>query len=282
MPLLQCERPVTIPNKFGVQGRCRKCTPCVQHRQLEWKNRLILEQHGRDFRPFFTTFTFRPEAYQDSPRYVMRQTQLLFKRLRRRGHDIRYFMAIERGEKRSRLHNHMIIWSRSLALAGEVDATKEFYNLWKNGYVHNERLRSFGGIDYTIKYILKGLVDNIENGESKPVRNFTWSNRPRMGDPGLQRWYYLIRESHKWRPYSINNLPLNWFYTTFNSKQEKVYIPKQPYVDFCKSELGIEFYPDLTRDPTQLENSIEELIKTWHVDVGTETDIAIPTAIREQ
>lgn len=246
-----CRNPqmLTINGEL-VQVPCKKCPPCLDMHKIEWYNRMVLEQFGKTYLPFFTTFTYAPEFYQDDMREAIRQAQLFFKRLRKAGHDIRYFMAVERGKKTNRLHNHVIIWSKSLSRMRSYDSWKILYDGWNKGRVDCSVVRTLGALKYTAKYITKDNyadsstlddISNLKNGYAKKDgRPYTWSNRPALGEPGIERWKLLISKQKKF--YSWVNKPPNNFRFHFQGKLVKAYIPRDTYQRILR-ELDIDIKP---------------------------------------
>lgn len=210
---------------------------------------MLLESYNINYVPLFVTLTFNPESYVDNRKTVIDYVQKFFKRLRKDKHDIRYFMAIERGEKRTkRLHVHMIIWSKSLYTYNLVYRSYYLWQKWSYGIVDVQEIRSAAGIYYVSKYIVKNLedistLDDFSNYDrhtktaKKEGRVYTWSNKPALGTRGIKRWKYLINQDP--RPYSITRLPPNYINIRFAKEYKKVYIPSYTYKKTCKS-LGID------------------------------------------
>lgn len=244
--ILECSNPI-LGIKIGMAYRCRKCPECVNQRRLEWVNRMFLESYNKPYRPFFGTMTFNQANYLDSPKHVLTETQKTFKRLRRNGHDLRYFMAIERGTKKKRLHNHFILWSESLSSLPWNESRRIVHNAWGNGAIKWSQSRSTGSLFYTSKYLLKDLGEHIDQktGEIKNCRNYTWSNKPALGSEGIKRWQYVVSQAHLLNNYNLQNLPPNWINIPIFGKLEKAYIPSRQYIKFCQDKLNIDFHPEI-------------------------------------
>lgn len=218
--------------------------------KIEWTNRMILENWGKKELPLFLTCTYNSVAYVDNPKCVLDDTQKYIKRLRRQGHDIRYFMAIERGSKNRRLHNHMILWSKSLQSLPWLVRRDILHHTWKHGAVRVETIRKRGGFGYVAKYITKNLddldtLDHVSNYDrktkkaKKPGRLYTWSNKPALGTPGINRWKKLVLDNHKKMPYTGYRPPLNKLRMFLGGKLITAYIPRDTYLNLCK-ELEID------------------------------------------
>lgn len=212
---------------------------------------MLLESFQRPYRPLFTTYTFRPENYVHNTSVVLREIQLFHKRLRRRGHDLRYFVAIEAGDKKGRLHAHSVLWSNSLVKIPFWDREKYIRSVWQNGIVDCQEIKHKGGLSYVTKYITKNLanidtMDSVDNycrytGMVKlPGRLYTWSNRPALGEEGIDRWRKLVIHHHKQKPYSTERLPPNYFNMFFIGKLVKAYIPSAHYKWLVQERLGID------------------------------------------
>lgn len=218
---------------------------------------MVLESHGRDHRPFFGALTFHPRHYhEESPKFVLEAVQKLWKVRRKAGAKLRYFVAIERGSKKGRLHAHYILWDRELSKLSDFEAWQTMHLAWGKGRTTCSRIRGVGGIHYTAKYILKDLGEHIDRktGEIRRCRNFTYSNKPRFGDPGLTRWEYLIDQLALSQTFSRQNLPISWFNMNFNGKMVKVHIPSSQWKAKAKA-LGIDLTPvelDVSITPEQI------------------------------
>lgn len=232
--------------------------------QSEWYNRMLLECYGQRHLPFFLTLTYSSANYLDNMNHALKESQKYFKRLRRYGHDIRYFMAIERGTRGNRLHNHAIVWSKSLSQYDYGERWRILYQRWGNGAVDCSQVRSPAALRYTAKYITKNIENLSEISDVKDVKTilpngkcilkgmqYTWSNRPPLGNEGLLRWREIILHRNKWVKYSIFNLPSGVFKMIYRGKQYPVYIPRANYVKLCK-DLNINL--QMRHDMSWLEN----------------------------
>ena len=210
---------------------------------------MLLESYNLPYKPLFITLTFNPESYIDNRKEVIIYVQKYFKRLRKDKHDIRYFMAIERGEKNTkRLHCHLILWSKSLFMMDQLTRSYYLWQKWTHGIVDVQEIRTAAGIYYVSKYIVKNLeelstLDDPKNYDKytkkakKEGRVYTWSNRPALGTRGIKQWKRLVSAHPK--PYTAFRLPPNYINMRFANQWKKVYIPKYTYVKYCKS-LGID------------------------------------------
>ena len=260
MSRAQCVSPMPHPKILGMIMPCRKCKSCLKFTRLEWSNRMKMESFN-SYRPYFTTWTFRPEDYTNSEKACKEDIQRFWKRLRKAGHDIRYFTVIERGSQKHRLHGHSILWSKSLASMSMRRAHKILESVWTHGIVDMQPLRGPAGLNYVTKYLVKDLSEEKQ-------RNYQWSQKPMLGKAGLQQWESVIHHYHIQIPYSINNLPPNYIDLPILGEISRCYIPKSNYIAFCKA-LGISFEQEQystpeTWDPLEINDgtSIPAIIRT--------------------
>ena len=197
---------------------------------------MLAECHAGQ-KPWFVTWTFAPEHYADSEKACKDAIRLLWMRLRKAGHDIRYFTVIERGALRGRLHGHSILWSNSLTLMGQKAGHAELERIWKNGIVDLQPIRRVGALGYVTKYLVKDLSE-------EGTRNYTWSLK--LGDVGFKEWERQVYHEYEqtlmghYRPFSLENLPSNHLVLPTSFGNIEVWIPKNRYVNFCKA-LGVDF-----------------------------------------
>lgn len=223
---------------------------------------MLLETFGRNTRPLFLTWTFRPSSYQDDSLYVLKSTQDLYKRLRRMGHDIRYFQSIERGTKNGRLHAHSVIYSDSLRKMSWTDTFWTLLNTWGHGAIKVRVVRSPGAFHYVSKYLVKDLIhesDPLTGEWQKSCRNYQFSNRPGFGSNGIERWKEITEKM-----FHVEQMPPNWFNMPFLGQLEKAYIPTDPYKKFVKEQ---QIKHDLTVTEEKLDNFLESINDTIVDDV---------------
>lgn len=173
-------------------------------------------------------------------------------------------MAVERGEKRGRLHLHAIVWSRQLAEMKWYSMWKLMYEKWTHGNVTATMVRNKSAFGYTAKYIVKDLAEcvDIKTGEIRKQRLYTWSNKPGLGQSGIELFRKLVES---WEGQSM---PPNNIKVPILGKLTKVYIPQGAYMRVIK---------DIKKVPTRDWKKIiagdpwAERIKT--IDVIIEGDI---------
>lgn len=229
---------------------CRKCPACVRTLRIEWSNRMKLECLDKPYSPFFTTWTFAPENYSNSEKACKEDIQRFWKRLRRRGHDLRYFSVIERGEQNNRLHGHTVLWSESLSQLRQPEALRILHDVWGKGIVDLQKMRSKKGFGYVTKYMVKDL-------SMEGQRNYQWSKRDMLGHSGMEYWRKSLHDLYEdGVVFSKYNLPPNKMLIPVMGELDMVYIPKDAYVKFAKL-LGVDFTPD---NPLQYDKEYDPLL----------------------
>lgn len=236
---------------------------------LEWSNRMALEQYGKKYRPFFVTLTYATEYLPDNPADCKKLVQKWLKRLRPKlEHNLRYFMVTETGTKKGRLHNHLLIWNEDLAKMSLYDQWHLLWSTWGMGRLESVPIRVSGGFWYVAKYITKNLTNDPEKAQNwnrragmhnRKGRLYSWSNRPKLGNSGINRWKELIKD---WD--SVDQLPPNNFQFPMFGKLHKVFIPKDEFNRTVK-EMGYIYHPlGIVRiSPDLPEDKREKLLFRW-------------------
>lgn len=145
---------------------CRRCKPCLQFRQMKWRERAIHEI-GVSNRTWAVTLTFSPvqlagvlmsadggqlvqverRAYADVQRYM--------KRLRKSGAVFRYLAVYERGEASGRSHYHLLVHE-----TGRYPIPKRVLEDTWPSHVHARLVNkeTTGSASYVTKYLTKNLA----------------------------------------------------------------------------------------------------------------------------
>lgn len=245
-----CHKPLTLPDKPILRIPCRRCPACVKTTRDEWVNRMKLEAVGKR-RPFFITWTFSEDNYHDTPSYVLDEIQKLFKRLRFKGYDLRFFSCIERGSKYNRLHGHTILWSEKLSDLSFEQRSLVLRKAWGLGAIDIQTVKTPGALRYITKYMSKTLHENLDKktGEVRKRRNYSWSRKPMLGMSGRKYWSdaidYWVKQSKELGKvaFNENHLPPNYIKPNIMGKQDIVYIPKTDWIKKCK-QLDIDLSPE--------------------------------------
>lgn len=261
-------KPVKIPDYPEIKARCGRCPACMARRRMEWANRMLLEQFNKDYKPLFVTATYRPGELPKNYHESTKQVQRYLKRLRKALPDddkLRYFSTTENGTKKGRIHNHLIIWSKYLSKLSLQHQWELQHSKWKLGRYQSEPIKSTAGFNYVSKYMVKNLTDEKTGKWSRydgqyqnDGRLFTYSQRPILGTPGLERWKYLLNQLDVvdvWK--RTGKLPPNNFNGHIFGKIKKLYIPSDIYKRTCK-EIGISFTSKNVSHILKLENFPQE------------------------
>lgn len=124
--------------------RCRKCPACLRLRSQEWTARAKHEWFSHE-RCWWITLTFRgsvPKFYEEVQKWL--------KRVRSSSNlSIRYLVSEETGERRNRLHWHVLLFSSK-------SVTKRcLTSRWKHGFSKCVLARTVGVLRYVSKYASK-------------------------------------------------------------------------------------------------------------------------------
>ena len=162
----------TIP--FYIAVPCGHCSVCQVSKQIQFGNRLLLEQYAAELRgtplSYFVTLTYAP-AFLPQNGVNKRDVQLFLKRLRvtlERKFNIppfRYCVFSEYGKESHRAHYHMILFGLKL---GDLKfpyfvLQKYLRKTWYKGFVH-VKLCHENSFSYLSKYLLKG--SNVPDGKN--------------------------------------------------------------------------------------------------------------------
>lgn len=213
----------TIP--FYIAVPCGHCAVCQVSKQIQFANRLMLEQYAAELRgtplSYFVTLTYSPH-FLPKKGVNKRDVQLFLKRLRitlERKFNIppfRYCVFSEYGKDTHRAHYHMILFGVKL---GDLKfpffvLQKYLRKTWKKGFVH-VKLCHENSFSYLSKYLLKG--SNVPDGKNP---NFHLaSNRNGGLGCGALADINIVKELYKQTDCRITIRVLG--------KTKTMYIPKQ-------------------------------------------------------
>lgn len=200
-------------NQFGIAIRdyieipCGKCIGCRLDYSRTWANRMMLELKDHET-AYFVTLTYNDEhvpiSYYPDPEtgeaievYTLskRDVQLFFKRLRKAGQVVRYFLAGEYGNMTFRPHYHAIIYGLRLddlkplkRTKGGLLYTSEFLErTWQKGLVAVAEV-TWETCAYTARYVTKKLKGDL--AEFYKIHNIVPEFALMSRKPGLARKYY--------------------------------------------------------------------------------------------
>lgn len=181
-----CVNPRLLNN--GVSVACRKCWQCNANYVNDWVGRCIAESmECRAAYSVTLTYGRDAEGNIDHPRAAIltySDVQKCIKRLRRAGHDLRYFAVGEFGSAKGRAHWHAILFWYSEP--PPITLGERFHlPQWVHGYAHFEEVNA-ASIRYVCKYIQK------DNSDTERQRQVCMSKYPPLGSQyfiGLAKRY---------------------------------------------------------------------------------------------
>lgn len=156
--------------------KCGKCKECIKNKIAELSKRIKREAKFWKENTI-ATLTFNEDNKKEAFEQVEEEWQKFAKRIRKK-YKIRYFIAIEKGEKTERLHIHAIIFNyypedsefyKRTKKGTNQEYSKELNKFWGNGLVTHEKLNA-QSINYVLKYMFK-----------QNKAKFFWSKKPPLG-----------------------------------------------------------------------------------------------------
>lgn len=170
-----CANPRKLPD--GIEAACHKCWQCRENRVNDWVGRCIAESKTALACHSITLTYGRDEAgNEDHLRAALltySDVQKYFKRLRKNGYPLRYFVAGEYGSEKGRSHWHLIAFWTERVPPHELN--KRFIEEhWKDGWSHWEA-PSYASIRYVMKYISKDI------GAAERQGHVSLSKKPPLG-----------------------------------------------------------------------------------------------------
>lgn len=200
---MKCTSPLSITSKEFTGNKlvpCYYCKACRINRVTQWTIRLLAELSDSQ-KGLFVTLTYNNTNLPINGTLSKRHLQLFFKKLRKRGHSIKYFAAGEYGPTTGRPHYHLII-------LGNVKK-EDIEHQWVNGHVHTGLITS-ASIRYTVGYILEKTKTHVEYKKENLEPPFQLSSK-NLG----KNWFETPEEYEK--------LVSNGY---FEYKGKKISIPK--------------------------------------------------------
>lgn len=200
-----CNAPKKIKSGrvVGLLVACRRCWRC--------RKRLINDKIGRicaeaqtSGETWFLTLTYADAAGVGSVLLMYRDIQNLLKRLRKAGHIVRYAVAGEYGDLKSRAHWHIILFCEEGAFDFIDDSSYRFdWQYWPFGHCTAKRFTP-----HSAKYLASYIIPHVNSdGERTAVLENHWATslKPLLGHDfilGLaEQW---ARLGHSPPDYSYN------------------------------------------------------------------------------
>jgi len=186
-----------------IQVPCGTCILCRQEQSRQWAVRIAHEAtlHQENS---FVTLTYSDQHLPEHRSLNYRDLQLFFKRVRKAGHEIRYYAVGEYGDTTQRPHYHACIfgkaWIENRVILRETPTllwtSRELEDAWGLGQVSVGEL-NYKTASYTAGYIHKKLnrkqtyvrIDE-DTGELVAVAQprALMSRRPGIGHGWYEKW----------------------------------------------------------------------------------------------
>lgn len=155
----QVERPMVA---------CGRCRACIATKKNDWTGRLSAEA-GDAKAVYFLTLTYKhePEDENGKPFFRYKDIQRMFYLLRAHltrhhgGAKVRFFCVGERGERKGRIHWHLLLFfDRNFLL--KTPEKKKLWEYWPHGWTKIERVPphdTLRRVRYCAKYAVKTVGD---------------------------------------------------------------------------------------------------------------------------
>lgn len=244
----------TIP--FYIAVPCGKCAVCAVSKQIQFGNRLMLEQYAAELRgtplSYFVTLTYAP-AFLPENGVNKRDVQLFLKRLRitlERKFNIppfRYCVFSEYGKDTCRAHYHMILFGVKLDdLKFQYFVLQKYLReTWKKGFINVKQCHD-NSFKYLSKYLLKG--SNVPEGKNPNF--YLASNRNGGLGCGALSDINIVKELYKQTDCRVSIRVLG--------KVRTIFIPKQ-VVEYFFRECSSKYRSFLGEHVWNVIKSLQDL-----------------------
>lgn len=157
---------------------CRQCEECRRSKITDFVHRCCAEAAYSD-RVCSITLTYAPR--DDGAERVInpQHAQAFFRALRKRGYNVRYFVAAEYGELKGRVHFHAIIFFR-----GKIHPMPEgmsHIDEWPHGHVNCQWDVDMRAFRYAVKYVAKTVAQIEAEKSDGPA-------------PAAEQWYSMSKK----------------------------------------------------------------------------------------
>lgn len=156
----------------GNLARCQKCWQCKDRKISDWIGRCTAEAKTA-VATDCVTLTYAPSAAGSDPVesrvLTLRDVQLFFKRIRKNGHPVRYFVVGEYGHEKGRAHWHCVLFwqSPSFNWPEATDDDRVWIKEWPHGHIHLDPKGDLKAVRYACKYIMKDETESMRMLMSK-------------------------------------------------------------------------------------------------------------------
>lgn len=185
-----CDEPDRIDGKRSSVPQwvaCRKCKKCLNTRHTDLAGRAMAESLVSE-QTVALTLTYADWTGSRAQTLQYRDVQLMLKRLRRDGYQVRFLVAGEYGSKRQRPHWHCVLFFNGKAPPmPPVETKKQHWKYWADVSAGNSKSDNrplgfvfvqkpdFHGLRYVVKYAVK------DDQTGKTTRKVQMSLKPPLG-----------------------------------------------------------------------------------------------------
>lgn len=180
--------------------RCRKCSLCLNIRHTDIAGRAMAESLVSDH-TVALTLTYADWTGARAQHLAYRDVQLMLKRLRKAGYNVRFLVAGEYGSKRGRAHWHCCLFFKGACPPlPPVETQKQHWSFWSEGgqplgFVFVQK-PDFHGLRYVVKYACK------DDGSGRSTRKVQMSLKPPLG---ADYWHDLAEwDISQGKPFSFD------------------------------------------------------------------------------
>jgi len=192
------KHPIVFNRKNGIPGSelevaCGMCAGCRLEKSRMWAMRCMheakLHQHNQ-----FLTITYNDENIPSHGTLFKPDLQRFWKRLRRRGHDVRYYACGEYGDTTDRPHYHAIAFNLRLDDKAylKTDNGNKIYTsawldrVWSHGHVYIGTV-SFESCAYVARYVMKKVIGLEKQSYGKKLRTDPGTGLPYISQLPYER-----------------------------------------------------------------------------------------------
>lgn len=182
---------------FYIKVDCGNCIECQRKRANGWRTRL-LDEYNYHIKYFpkgsvsFCTLTVSPQYYSEFVKDPGVFVRRFLERYRKRyGVSFKHFITSEYGEKRGRLHLHMI----GFRMLCDI---RELRDLWHYGRVDIQTLKGPQGITYVSGYITKVVKGDHLSGQLQPYFIDPDKKTKVWVSPALGLSYCMDNDKRQW------------------------------------------------------------------------------------
>lgn len=171
-----CISPLTLND--GTAIACRQCWQCREHTVNDWVGRNIAESKTAKASHAVTLTYGRNRAgdadHERANILTYSDVQKFFKRLRKAGYPVRYFVTGEFGSTKGRAHWHVMLYWQDQVPEVKLDTDCFTFEHWPHGFSQWTKPTAHA-VRYNCKYIQKDMGDAERQG------HLAMSKKPPLG-----------------------------------------------------------------------------------------------------